>query len=57
MGDDRALPETYQEQPVHWRRVSPVVLPYGQRICIGLVVIVLLIIFGGLVVGVFDRAP
>ena len=57
MEDDRPFAETYHEQPVRWRRVSPVVLPYEQRIGIGLVIIVLLLILGGLAVGVFDRLP
>jgi hypothetical protein len=58
MRDDRPLPETYQEQPVRRRRrLSLVVLPYWQRILIGMVIIVLLIIFGGLAVGIFARTP
>jgi hypothetical protein len=56
--DDLGGPqETSRWQPPRGRRMSPVVLPYRQRIGIGLVMIVLLIIFGGLVVGVFDRVP
>jgi len=58
MRDNRPLPETYHGQPGRRRRrLSLVVLPYWQRILIGLVIIVLLIILGGLAVGIFDRTP
>jgi hypothetical protein len=54
MGDHGELPESGIGQSARRRRVSLVVLPYRQRIGIGLVIIVLLIIFGGLAMGVFN---
>ena len=50
MEDDGGSSETYEEQISRRRRMSSVVLPYRQRIGIGLVIISLLILFGGLVV-------
>jgi hypothetical protein len=54
MGDHGAAPESSIGQSGRRRNVSLVVLPYRQRIGIGLVIIVLLIIFGGLAMGVFN---
>jgi hypothetical protein len=54
MMDDRPLPETSQVKSARRRRMSVVVLPYRQRIGIGLVIIGSMVIFGGLAVRVFN---
>jgi hypothetical protein len=54
MEDDGGSPETCEEQIAHrGKAMSPVVLSYWQRIGIGLVIIALLLVFGGLTVGGF----
>jgi len=54
MENDGGSPETYEEQIARrGKAMSSVVLSYPQRIGIGLVVIILLIVFGGLTVGGF----
>jgi len=54
MEDDGGSPETYEEQIARQRKaVSPVALSYRQRVGIGLVIIVLLLVVGGLTVGGF----
>jgi hypothetical protein len=52
--DDRPLPETSQVKSARRRRISLVVLPYRQRIGIGLVIIVMMVIFGCLAMAVFN---
>jgi hypothetical protein len=54
MKDDGGSPETYEEQIARQRKaMSPVALSCRQRIGIGLVIIVVLVLFGGLTVGGF----
>ena len=58
MEDDKRPPETYRAQIARRRaQASLVVLPYWQRIGVGLVVLILLIVFGGLAAGFFDHTP
>jgi hypothetical protein len=54
MMDDRPLAETSQGKSARRRRMSLVVLAYGQRIGIGFVIIVMMVIFGCLTMGVFN---
>jgi hypothetical protein len=54
MGDHGGPPKSSVGQSAPRRTMSLVVLPYRLRIGIGIVIIVLLIIFGGLAVGVFN---
>jgi hypothetical protein len=54
MEDDAVSSETYEEQIAHRREaMSPIILSYRQRIGIGLVIVVLLLAFGGLTVRIF----
>jgi len=58
MEDDKGAPEAYGAQIARRRpRGSLVVLPHWQRIAIGLVILIFLILFGGLGVGFFDHTP
>ena len=58
MEDERGLPETYRAQIARRRtHASLVVLPYWERLGVGLVVLILLIVFGGLATGFFDHTP
>ena len=53
MKDDGGSSGICEEKIARRRRMSLVVLPYQQRIGIGLVIIVLLIVCGCLTVGIF----
>jgi hypothetical protein len=58
MEDDKEQPETYKAQIARRRaQASLVVLPYRQRIGVGVVVLILLMVFGGLAAGFFDHTP
>jgi hypothetical protein len=58
MEDNNGPPETYKAQIARRRtQDSPFALPYWQRIGVGLVVLILLMVFGGLAVGFFDHIP
>jgi hypothetical protein len=57
MEDDKGPSETYRAQIARRRARASVVLPYWQRIGVGLAVLILLIVFGGLVSGFFDHTP
>jgi hypothetical protein len=58
MEDDKRPPETYKAQIARRRtKASLVVLRYWQRLGVGLVVVIILLIVGGLAAGFFNHTP